>query len=741
MKRLAFTALLLLPLGCSNGPKPRGVHHPLLGEIGRGEPGRVVIGPASASKVSFTRMGKTPEPGNSVPRGATWSPDGALLTYLASESGDETMSLFAFDVATGRSEVILRAADLGASRPLSREEELRRERQREKSEGIASHQWAKHAKVLLVPHAGDLFVLDFAKDAAPRRLTKTEAPELDAKLCPTGERVAFVRGGELFAIDVATGKETALTRPVPGLTHGLSDFLGQEELREPSGYVWSPTCDRIVYLEVDERPVAQIPVAGYRGEADVMVQRYPRTGAKNALVRAGIIDVATRSTTWLGPADPGRYLGRFTWSDDGSSLYWQSLARDQKKVTLLRADRAGRTTEIASESSPAWVGFLQLKFAGERLVTTSTRSGHQHLELRGKDGVKALTSGAWDVDHVIAADTQRVLFTATKEGPLERHLYAVGLGDGQITRLTQEHGVHAIIADAQGTAWLDQHSGEDRPPAAVVVRDGKPVGALPSPVDPEIAALGIRPQEHLTIPSVDGEPLQAVMLKPRRITGKHPVVMMVYGGPESQLVWDKWAPHLMWQHLADRGFVVFQIDGRGTAGRGIASSQKVHKRLGQLELEDQITAAKWLASQPFVDGTRIGIYGHSYGGYMAARAMVDGGGVFKVGVAGSPVTDFRLYDSAYTERYMETPETNPAGYEASDLNKKAAGLQGKLLLIHALMDENVHFTNTARFVDALVAADRPFDLLVLPGERHGYRAPAVKAYVPEKVVGYFAEHL
>lgn len=738
MRRLVILAALGA-VACSD-PRAHGVHHPLLGEIGRGEPGRVVIGPASASKVSFARMGKTPEPGNNVPRGAAWSPDSAWLTYLASETGDDTLSLFAFDPATGKSEVLLRAADLGAAGERSREEELRRERQRDRTEGISSHAWAKRAKVLLVPHGGDLFVRDFAKDARPRRLTRTEAPELDAKICPTGERVAFVRGGELFAIDVATGKESALTRPVPGLTHGLSDFLGQEELGEPSGFFWSPTCDRLVYLEVDERPVAQIPVVGYRGETDVMFQRYPRAGAKNALVRAGIVDLATRATTWLGPADPGRYLGRFTWSDDGASLYWQALTRDQKKVTLLRADRAGKTSEVATESSPAWLGYMQLKLVGDRLVTTSTRSGHQHLELRGKDGVKPLTSGAWDVDRLVFADAQRVLFTATKDGPLERHLYAVGL-DGQVTRLTEEHGVHAITADERGVSWLDQHSGEDRPPQAVVVRDGKPAGALPVPVDPEIAALQIRPQEHVTIPSADGEPLRAVVLKPRRITGKHPVVMMVYGGPESQYVWDKWTPHLMWQHLADRGVVVFQIDGRGTAGRGIASSQKVHKRLGQLELEDQIAGARWLAAQPWVDGSRIGIYGHSYGGYMAARAMVDGGGAFKVGVAGSPVTDFRLYDSAYTERYMETPETNAAGYDAADLTRKAAGLQGKLLLVHALMDENVHFTNAARFIDALVAADRPFDLLVLPGERHGYRVPAVRSYVPERVIGYFAEHL
>jgi dipeptidyl-peptidase-4 len=197
----------------------------------------------------------------------------------------------------------------------------------------------------------------------------------------------------------------------------------------------------------------------------------------------------------------------------------------------------------------------------------------------------------------------------------------------------------------------------------------------------------------------------------------------------------------LWQHLADRGFVVFQVDNRGSGGRGRGAAQKVHKQLGKLELEDQIAGAKWLAAQPFVDGARIGIYGHSYGGFMAALAMLDGKGVFKAGIAGSPVTDWRLYDTGYTERYMETPTSNPAGYDAADLSKKASGLQGSLFIMHSMMDENVHYTNTARLIDALVAADKKFDLLVLPGERHGFRAPAARAYIPERVADYFAEHL
>jgi dipeptidyl-peptidase-4 len=725
---------------------------------------RVAIAPASASRVTFTRMGKYVEPGWNVPRGAQHVPPvGAerLVTFLASETGDETMSLFAFDAATGKSEVMLRGKDLGdtdAAKVRSREEELRRERQRDRSEGITSHIWAKRAKVLVLPHGGDVFVRDFVHEpnGSVRRLTKTPDAEIDPKPCETGERVAFVRKGELYSIDVATGKETALTTPSKneGVTHGLSDFVAQEELGESSGFFWSPKCDRIAYLEVDDRAVEKVPVLGYRGDADLMMQRYPRAGARNPVVRLGIVDLATKTTKWIEKlGDPNRYLGRFTWTDDGKSLLLQRMTRDQKTLSLIEAHPAtGGTTEVLSESSPAWVTFspMRLLKKSDDFLFTSAKSGHRHLELRARKGalVRTLTSGDWDVESIAGVDevAGRVLFTGTKDGALERHLYSVPLAGGDVARLTPERGVHSPRVDEAGTSWVDVHSAGSRPPRAVVVRDGKTVGELPVPPDPEIEGLGIRPVEYVTVKAADGEVLHGALLRPRSkdaadAAQRHPAVVMVYGGPESQMVFDSWSPHLLWQHLADRGFVVFQLDNRGTGGRGRAAAHKVHKQLGKLELEDQIAGAAWLASQPFVDGARIGIYGHSYGGFMAALAMLDGKGTFRAGVAGSPVTDWRLYDTGYTERYMETPQTNAAGYEASDLSKKAAGLSGKLLLTHAMMDENVHYAHTARLIDALVAADKSFELLVLPGERHGVRAPAARTYVPERVAEFFAQNL
>ncbi|MBX3191103.1 MAG: S9 family peptidase [Labilithrix sp.] len=744
-------AACFLAAACSSPPVQAPPALPPLFTIPPPPPPRVTIAPATASKITFARIAKYPEPGWNVPRRLAHAPDGKLVTYLASESGDETMSLFAFDRATGKSDVLVRVKDLVGEEPatFSAEEELRRERQRDRNQGITAYEWAKNAPVMIIPHRGKVYV----RDARGVRALVTTNDAVDPKACDTGERVAFVRKGELFAVDVATGKEIFSTRPataIEGVTRGLSDFNAQEELGEPSGYAWSPRCDRILYLEVDERPVGTVPVLGFRnGAPDLMMQRYPRSGTKNPIVRAGIVDLATKRTTWLRlPGEGERYLGRFRWSEDGKSLFFQTLSRDQKRLVLMRVDPAtGGATELASETSSAWISFSPMRHLAksDAILFTSQATGNHHLELRSaKDGrvIRTLTLGPWDVESIAAVDEDRgrVVVSGTKESPLERHLYAVPLAGGEPTKLTKERGVHAAVFDRAGKTWIDVHSAANRSPR-VAVMDERDAHVADLPARPDDEALDLRAPQPVQLPGPNGEMLQGALLTPRVITGRHPVVVMVYGGPGAQLVLDHWAPRLLWQHLADRGFVVFQLDNRGSGGQGAAFSHLVHRRLGKLELEDQIAGAKWLSSLPFVDASRIGIYGHSYGGFVAGLAMLEGGGVFKAGVAGSPVTDWRLYDTAYTERYMDTPEKNPEGYAASDLSKKAAGLTGKLFIVHAQMDENVHYQHTAQLVDALVAADKRFELLVLPSERHGYRTPATRAYVNERVASFLAESL
>ena len=720
-----------------------------------------VLGP-EASPIDFERIARFPEPGWQTPRSVAYSPDGKLVTYLQSESQSEEMALFAFDLATGSSRVLVRASDLVKSnKPLSREEELRRERRRTRIAGVTDYRWAKRAPVMLLPHAGDLFFRDAA--GAVSQIADADGGVTDPKLCDDGTMVTFVKKGELWALDLRTHKETALTHGAPeGVTHGLSDFLAQEEFDEESGFFPSPACDKIAYLEVDERKVDVIPVMGYRqSKPDLMQQRYPRPGAHNPSVRLGILDMKTKQTAWVSlPAPVGagdHYLGRFQWSPDGKALWFQALTRDQRRLSVLRADVAApgsgglRAQEMWSHTSPTWVEFIKLRLLDRapRAVATATVDGHYHLEVRDTATgarVLGLTQGDWDVLGMQGVDEEsgRVFFTGTFAGQIERRLHAVPLAGGPVQTLTPERGVHAITMRRDGKGFVDEHSAHDRLPQAVVRSiDGSVLGELPVPHDPDVEKLAIRVPELVEVKSPAGPTLHGALLEPRGMEPgrRYPTVLMVYGGPGVQTVLDEWGPRLLWQHLADRGFVVFQLDNRGSTGRGPAFQAPIHKRLGTVELEDQLAGLDALEAMPFVDPARVAIYGHSYGGFMAALAMLSAPDRFKVGIAGAPVTDWRLYDSGYTERYMGTPADNAKGYEESDLAKKADNLKGKLFVLHALMDENVHFDHTAHLVDALVAANKRFDLFVFPGERHGYRNPAARRYAMHRVVDYLVENL
>jgi dipeptidyl-peptidase 4 len=710
---------------------------------------------ASASNIGFERIAAFPAPGWQIPRHARLSPDGKTVTYLQSESGSDEMALFALDMNAGSHAVLLRAADLvDADRPMSREEELRRERQRKRIKGVTGYAWASKADVMLLPLGGNVYIR--GADGAVKQLTTSPEPEIDPRITADGSKVAFARGRELYVVDVASGKETQLSKGAPeGVTRGQSDFNGQEEFGEAHGLWWSPKGDRLAYLEVDEREVGRIPVMGYRKGADLQHHRYPRTGTANPKSKIGLVDARGGATRWIElPASKlwdaaDQYLGRVAFSHDGSALYLQRLSRDQRQLALVRVDVAsGKASHIIEESDEAWLDLSDMRpLQDGSILWTAYRKGHRHLERRnGQTGAleSTLTSGDWDVHHLVGADDQRALFVANADAPLERQLYAVPLAGGSMTRLTSERGVHDIESSDASKGFVDIHSANDRPPAATI-RDatGKSIGSIPVERGSDFDALQLRPPELVTVKG-DGAPdLHGALLKPRHMKDgvRYPLIVMVYGGPGVQTVLDMWNPRPLWQHLADRGFVIWQVDNRGSKGRGHDFETPVYLDLGKVELADQLRGLDHVSALPFVNAERVGIYGHSYGGYMTLMAMLRAADRFKVGVSGSPVTDWRYYDTGYTERYMGTPQSNTAGYDAAALLDEADRLRGKLFILHALMDENVHFEHTAAMIDALVAADKDFDLLVFPGERHGYRSPQARRYAYRRVVDYFVEHL
>lgn len=700
-------------------------------------------------------MSRWPEPGWQVPRNLSFASDGRELTFLQGKPGSDELALYALDLGTKQTRLLLSAADLNQTdTPLSREEELRRERQRQRARGISDYSRASRSPLLVIPQAGDVYVRK--ADGKVARLTRTPEPELDAKPCATGQNVAYVRGGELFVTDVASGRETQLTRgAVPGITHGQSDFNGQEELDEPSGYFWSPTCDRIAYLEVDERQVAELPIAGYRdGRADVSPLRYPRAGQTNPTVRIKLVELSTRRSVDVATGAAGeRYFARFEWTHEGKQLLFQTLTRDQKRRELLVADaNSGKTRTLASETSAAWVEFREARHieGTGNVVWLRDIGGFRHLELldlAGKLAPRALTHGEYDVLSIGGVDAQRgkVFVTTTRESPLERQLYAVSLRDAsEPVRITQGKGTHSVTVGASGAVLADVYSSlESTPRVTIRSADGAELARLDVPLDADFQDLALQRPESFQVKGPSGDTLYGQLLKPRNLEPgrRYPLVLMVYGGPSVQTIQDRWSARLSWQHLADRGVVVAQLDNRGTPGRGRAFEHAIYGKFGQIELPDQLAGVDYLTSLPFVDGARIGIYGHSYGGYVALLGMLKYPERFKVGVAGSPAGDFTLYDSGYTERYLGTPAQHADWFAAANPEPLVSQLRGKLLVVHALMDENVHFAGTAKLIDAFAASGKPFDLLVFPGERHGYRNPAAKRYAWQRVLEYLTEHL
>ncbi|HEX8204219.1 MAG TPA: DPP IV N-terminal domain-containing protein [Isosphaeraceae bacterium] len=705
--------------------------------------------------VDAAAVARLPAPGTAVPGAIAFTPDGRAVTYLKSEANSLSRVLWRADVAGGTEpRVVARPPGGGdTDATVSKEEALRRERQRLRETGITQVVRAEEADVAVIPLGGDLYLQ--TGDGPLRRLTDTAAPELDPQLTKDGTKVAFVRDGELFVLDLVAMNEIQLTRgATEGLTHGLAEFIAQEEMDRSSGFWWAPDGSKLAYQETDERPIPLYTIAHQGGEDyAVETHRYPFAGAANARVRLGVVAATGGDTRWLTLAeeDEDFYLARVAW-EAPDNLLVQILARDQKSLRLYRIDvEHDRRSLLIEETAATWVNLhddLRIVEATGELLWSSERSGFRHLELRDHAGklVRTLTAGDWAVDAVVALDQKRreVWFTAGRESPVEAHLDRVSLDGGAIRRVTEEPGTHRTIVARDGEHFVGVVSSRARPPVTTLRdREGNRIATLDDAgTDPRIAVLDLAPPELMEFPSRDGVTLYGAYYAPKARThaGKSPLIVMLYGGPHVQLVADSWGltADLTAQYLAGLGFAVWKMDNRGSARRGHAFEAALHRRMGTVEVRDQVDGVRFVAGRrPEVDATRVGVTGGSYGGYMTLRCLTEAPEVFRAGVAVAPVTDWDGYDTGYTERYMGTPQDNPEGYEASSVLTRAAALEGDLLVIHGMLDENVHFRHTARLATALIGASKPFDLLPLPDERHSSRREADRKYVAERLAKHF----
>jgi dipeptidyl-peptidase-4 len=735
--------------------------------------------PTMADELTIDRLFAAPDLSGASLRGLRFSPDNGRVTWLQGAADDkDRLDLWEYDL---KAHATRRLVDSRALAPgdgkLSAEEEARRERQRTASlSGIVDYEFASTGRALLFPLNGDLYYYDLgARSAnAVRRLTSTPDAETDPRFSPRARYVSYVRGQDLYAFDLAANVEKRLTTDGGGLVaNGVAEFIAQEEMDRSTGYWWSPDEAHVAYARVDETPVAEVErFEIYADDVKVVKQRYPKAGAANALVDLYVLDVATneRLHVDLAGAVPGMprttdyYLARVDWFPDGRHLLVQRQTRDQKRLDLLQVDaKTGATRVLLTETAEHWVELHNdLRFLKKRggFLWVSQRSGFPHVYRYSDDGrlVAQLTGGDWLVvgapRAIVGVDETRglVYFTGTKDGYAEKHLYSVSLdakGPTEPRRLTAEPGWHDVQMANDAQAFLDNHSSVDRPPS-VALKDasGRRLAWLvENPLDakhPYAPYLATHPRfEFGSLPAADGTPLPWMLVKPHGFDAskRYPVVVLVYGGPHGRMVTNAWTGGLA-NYLARRGFLVFAIENRGASRQGVRADTALHRRMGTVEVEDQVAGANWLKSQPFVDPARIGVYGWSYGGYMTLNLMTRAPGVYAVGVSGAPVTDWSLYDTHYTERYMGTPADNAAGYAQSSVLTHADGLVAPLLIVHGMADDNVLFAHSTKLFAELQKRRKPFDVMVYPGYKHGLtRQASVGPHALGTITRYLEEHL
>ncbi|MGV8960268.1 MAG: DPP IV N-terminal domain-containing protein [Stenotrophomonas sp.] len=675
------------------------------------------------------------------------APDGSQVSFLrGKDSNRNQLDLWSYDIASGQTRLLVDSkVVLPGEETLSDAEKARRERQRIAAmSGIVDYQWSPDAHTLLFPLGGELYLYDLRQQgaAAVRLLTHGEGFATDAKLSPQGGFVSFVRARNLWVIELASGKQIQLTGDGSDtIGNGVAEFVADEEMDRHTGYWWAPDDSAIAFARIDESPVpVQKRYEMYADRVEMIEQRYPAAGDANVRVQLGVIaPVAAAKPQWIDLGkDPDIYLARVDWRDP-QRLTFQRQSRDQKRLDLIETTLAsGKQRTLISETSKTWVPLHNsLRFLKNgSMVWSSERSGFEHLYLASEDGrtLTALTSGAWPVDELLAVDEDagKLYFRAGIDSPLQSQLYVVPLAGGAPQRLSSSPGMHSAAFARNASVYVDSWSNSTTPPQIELYRaNGEKIATL---LDNDLADPqhpyakyrdAQRPVEYGTLTAADGKSeLHYSLIKPEGFdpARKYPVAVYVYGGPASQTVTDSWpgrGDHLFNQYLAQHGYVVFSLDNRGTPRRGRDFGGALYGKQGTVEVADQLKGVAWLKAQPWVDGARIGVQGWSNGGYMTLMLLAKASDTYACGVAGAPVTDWGLYDTHYTERYMNLPAANEAGYREARIATHLDGLTSKLLLIHGMADDNVLFSNSTALMSGLQQRGQTFELMTYPGAKHG----------------------
>ena len=691
--------------------------------------------------------GRKPDFNGSVPRVLGWADD---ETYLLADGG-----LQAVDAATGTARPLMDRAAIAAA--LASQAGL----DRATAEKVVGGRPATtpDGTAAVFEAGGDLYLARLDGNRAAR-LTATDAREELPSFSPDGKRLAFVRENDLYAVDLSTAAETRLTDGGTDLVrHGKADWVYFEELYDRSwrGYRWSPDGASIALMEYDDRGVGSFTVIDELPNPQRIERtHYPKAGTPNPDVRLGVVPAdGSAPVRWYDlPVPEDGVISHFGWwpkagddDDAPADLFAHVQDRTQTRLDVLRVDPAtGAVTKLLRDETAAWVSSPgdPHPLPDGTFLLASERDGWRHLYRFNPDGSLRgrVTAGDWEVRrvHAVTGETVAdgwVYFTGTKDSHLAENLYRVRPDGSGLTRLTPEGGTHRPQVAPGGSYFIDTYSSVGVPRTVVLRRgDGEEIRTLGRATPTAAAEYRLGSFEWVTIPARDGWMMDGYLVKPPDFDPqkKYPVWVTTYGGPHAPTVKNAWSSsHNRWEHLlANAGIVTLRVDTKVSSGRGAESAWAAYRKFGVRGARDLADAADWLAEQPWCDAARIGLNGHSYGGYLTAYTLTHGDR-FAAGIAGAPVTDFRNYDTIYTERYMGDPRENAAGYDLSSVVKAAGDLNGRLLILHGVMDDNVHVQNTLQLAGALQGADRDFELMLYPRSRHGIGGRHVRRLMYEFV--------
>lgn len=715
----------------------------------------------NAEKLTPERIFSSPSLAGESLRGLQISPDGTRVTFLKGKTDDyERLDLWEYHLESAKTRLLFDSNDLhSGDEELSDEEKARRERMRLSGSGIVSYQWSSDGKALLFPLGGDVFYWKVGNEKATKIIDTPEF-ETDVKFSPKGNFISFVREQNLFVYDLKNNRERQVTTAGGGpIKFGMAEFVAQEEMKRMTGYWWSPDETKIAFTKVDETPVEEVIRSEiYADEIKTIKQRYPFAGKNNVLIELGIIQLSDSKFQWIDLGEnKDIYIPRVNWTKNSNQVTYQWQSRDQKTLKLIKVDWPSmQQTNLLTETSDTWINLHEdLYFLNDEkhFIWVSERDGYKHIYLYQMDGklVRQLTQGEWVIDGIehINQESGIIYFTGRKDTAVERHLYSVAIATGDIKKISRRSGFHSITFAKDGSSFIDNFSTVNTPPQVSLHNaEGDRVTWLVEnridkdhPLNPYLKHW-IKPQFG-NIKTDDGTKLYYRLYKPANFNPKkkYPVIVYLYGGPGVQMVTNSWSGrNMLPQYLAQQGYAVFTLDNRGSKHRGKAFENPIYRAMGGVEVEDQVRGVQFLHTLSWVDKERIGVHGHSYGGYMTLMTMFKAPEYFQAGVSGAPVTDWRLYDTHYTERFMGHPEKDAEAYEKASVFPYATNLKGPLLIYHGMADDNVLFKNSTKLYKLLQDNNIPFYVMDYPGKKHSIRGKQTQMHRMNLIRNFFDLH-